>query len=283
MSETIRTEDDAGVRHLVLCRGGASNTITPRLRDELSAALDDAEADPAVRVVLLRAEGPTFCAGFGLDWSTMEQVKEEVDGARHWDSVSDLAHIGSYAAAFSKLHTITKPTIAAVQGYCVAGGTDLAFNCDLIVCARSASFGYPPSRVWGVPEQPWLWVARLGLQQARRYLFTGDEITSEAAERLGLVIARFDDPDLHDGAKALAERVAMLSASQLAMIKLVLNDVAHRTYDPPSSRLLGCLFDGVARHTAEGKDFVRTADEKGWREAVRERDAPFGDYAERSS
>ena len=280
---TMRVEDDGAIRSIVLSRPDEFNTITTALRDELSATLDDADRDDDVKVVVLRAEGPAFCAGFGLDWSTMEQFRRERDPAsRAWDSVADLRNIGSYAAAFSKLHTMSKPTIAAVHGWCVAGGTDLAFNSDIIICAESAIFGYPPARVWGVPEQPWLWVARLGLQAARRYLFTGDEITSAEAERLGLVWQRVPDPALLETAMELAERMSRLPLNQLKMHKLVLNDVAHRAYDPQTSRMLGCLFDGVARHTQEGRDFVDRADESGWRQAIRNRDAPFADYGERN-
>jgi enoyl-CoA hydratase len=274
---TLRTEDDGAVRSLVLNRPQEYNAITEALRDDLSAAIDDADRDDAVKVVLLRAEGPAFCAGFGLDWSTLAQAKDE----RAWDSIADLAMIGRYAAVFSKLHSCSKPTIAAVQGWCVAGGTDLALNCDIILCSHSARFGYPPARVWGVPEQPWLWVARIGLQAARRYLYTGDEISSEEAERLGLVWRRVPDHALLPEATALAQRVALMPLNQLKMMKLVLNDAAHRMFDPATSRMLGCLFDGVARHTEEGRAFVARAAEIGWREAVRERDRPFGDYGER--
>lgn len=275
----IRIEDDGAVRHLILCRPAAYNTINIALRDALSTAIDAADDDDAVKVLLLRAEGNAFCAGFGLDWSTFNQAREAAEGG--WDSMHDLRTIGSYAAAFSKLHSCSKPTIAAVQGWCVAGGTDLALNCDIIVCGESAKFGYPPARIWGVPEQPWLWVARIGLQAARRYLFTGDEIDAAEAERLGLVWQRVPDAQLLDSATTLAHRIAMLPLNQLQMHKLVLNDVAHRSFDPATSRMLGCLFDGVARHTREGVDFVERANVIGWRAAVDERDGPFGDYGRR--
>src|ERR1700758_4002130 len=92
---TLRTETDEGVRSLVLCRPDEYNTITPALRDDLRAAIDEAEADTGVRVILLRAEGPAFCAGYGLDWATPAQRAEERDG-RVWDSVSDLGFITPY-------------------------------------------------------------------------------------------------------------------------------------------------------------------------------------------
>jgi enoyl-CoA hydratase len=278
---SLRIEDDGPVRHLILCRPGAYNTINPALRDALSIAIDEADTDNEIKVLLLRAEGAAFSAGFGLDWSTTQQTRASSE--RAWDSMHDLRGIGTYAAVFSKLHTCLKPTIAAVHGWCVAGGTDLALNCDIIICGESAKFGYPPARIWGVPEQPWLWVARIGLQAARRYLFTGDEISAVEAERLGLVWKRVPDCELTNCASTLAQRIAKLPLNQLQMHKLVLNDVAHRSYDPPTSRMLGCLFDGVARHTQEGIDFVERASRIGWRAVVDERDAPFADYSQRQT
>jgi enoyl-CoA hydratase len=276
----LRTEDHGAVRELVLCRPDHLNAITPQLRDELMAALDDADRDDGVRVVLVRAEGRGFCAGFGLDWSTAAQATS--DGAeRVWDSVADLAMISRFARAFARLHDVSKPTIAAVHGWCVAGGTDMVLNCDVIVAGESARFGYPPARVWGTPEAPWLWVARLGLERAKRYLLTGDEIPGEEAARVGLVLECVPDDQLLDRARELAQRMARLPLNQLKMLKLLCNDVARRAYDAEGSRLLGCLLDGVARHTAEGIDFVARAQEVGFRQAVRERDEPFGDYGER--
>ncbi len=179
------------------------------------------------------------------------------------------------------MHTISKPTVAAVHGWCIAGGTDLVLNVDLIVAGESARFGYPPARVWGIPEAPWLWVARLGLEQAKRYLLTGDEIDAQEAARLGLVLECVPDDALVERASGLAQRMALLPLNQLQMLKLVCNDVAAQMYRPETSRLLGTLFDGVARHTQEGLDFVERAQDVGFREAVRERDDPFGDYGSR--
>jgi enoyl-CoA hydratase len=282
MGEAIRTEDHGAVRHLVLCRAAEFNTITEQLRSELDAGLDAADADDTVRVVLVRAEGAAFCAGFGLDWSTLAQARgADAGDGRVWDTVSDVRMIGRFGNTFAKLHSISKPTVAAVQGWCVAGGTDMIFNADLIVAGESARFGYPPARVWGIPEAPWVWVARLGLERAKRYLFTGDEITAREAADAGMILecVPYDSLDAH--AAALAERIALLPLNQLRMMKWALNDVARHQYQPDTSRMLGFIFDGVARHTQEGLDFVNRAEEAGWREAVRERDRPFGDYGER--
>jgi enoyl-CoA hydratase len=123
----------------------------------------------------------------------------------------------------------------------------------------------------------------MGLQQARRFMLTGDEITARMALDMGLVLELTDDDKLSDAARELANRVAQVPASQLEMITRSLNAVADHMYDPPASRRLGTLFDGVARHSQEGDDFVARAEEGGFREAVRERDRPFGDYGERKN
>ena len=277
----VRATDHGHVRRLTLCRPEAYNTITPQFRDELGAELDKAQRDRDVRVILLDAEGPAFCAGYGLDWSTAAQDSDDKKAKRNWDTAADLHMIGSFAKTWAKLHESTKPTIAAVQGWCIAGGTNVVFNAHMIVAAESARFGYPPSRVWGVPEAPWNWVARMGVQQARRFMLTGDEFTAAEALEMGAILEMVPDDDLHEHAMALAQRIALVPSNQLEMITLALNSVADHQYDPASSRLLGTIFDGVARHSQEGADFVERSMDVGFREAVRERDRPFGDYGER--
>jgi len=284
MGDAVRITDDAGVRTMTLCRPGEYNTITPQLRDELADAIDSAQHDDSIRVLLLNAEGPAFCAGYDLGWATGEQADDEqAENSRAWDSASDLHMIGEFAATWAKLHDSIKPTIAAVNGWCIAGGSNIVFNAHMIIAGESARFGYPPSRVWGIPEAPWTWVARMGLQQARRYMLTGDEITAQMALDMGLVLQVSADDDLADNAWALATRIAQVPTNQLEMITRSLNAVADHMYDPPASRRLGTLFDGVARHSQEGKDFVARSEDIGFREAVRERDRPFGDYGERGS
>jgi enoyl-CoA hydratase len=280
-TDPVRSETTGHVRVITLTRADEYNTITPDLRDALAAALDAAEEDREVRVVLLRAEGPAFCAGYALDWATATQAEREGASGRVWDSAADLAVIGRYAATWAKLHTLSKPTVAAVQGWCLAGGTNMVLHADLIVCSESARFGYPPMRVWGIPEAPWVWIARLGLERAKRYLFTGDELDGREAAALGLVLECVADDDLDGHSRALTERIAQLPLNQLQMVKWALNETARQMYAPDTSRLLGCLFDGVARHTQEGLDFVARSMDVGFRQAVRERDDPFADYGSR--
>jgi enoyl-CoA hydratase len=274
---TLRTETEDGVGSIWLTRADEYNTITPALRDELADAVDAHDADHDVRVILLRAEGPAFCSGYGLDWSTAAQAWEGTD--RVWDSVADYRMMNRFVATYLKLWYASKPTIAAVQGWCIAGGTDLVLCADLIIAAEGATFGYPPSRVWGTPTTA-MWVYRMGLERAKRYLLTGDEIPAPEAARIGLVLETVPDDRLQEHTFALARRMAQVPTTQLVMLKLLCNQTVENQ-GLASTRTLGVLFDGIARHTQEGLDFVARAQEVGFRQAVRERDDPFGDYGSR--
>ena len=125
-----------------------------------------------------------------------------------------------------------------------------------------------------------MWVYRLGFERAKRYLLTGDEIPAPEAAEIGLILECVPDDQLLDDATALARRMARLPGSQLEMIKLLCNQTAENM-GLAASRTLGTLLDGVARHTQEGRDFVDKARTLGFRQAVRERDDPFGDYGSR--
>jgi enoyl-CoA hydratase/carnithine racemase len=293
---TLRTETERGVRSIVLARPDEYNTITPALRDELAAAVDAAEADRDVRVMLLCAEGPAFCAGYGLDWSTASEARAAPAGSaaggeprpwapglprdeRAWDSVADYQMMSRFVETYLKLWYARKPTVAAVQGWCIGGGTDMVLCADLIVAAESAVFGYPPARVWGTPTTA-MWVYRMGVERAKRYLLTGDEIPARTAAEIGLILEVVPDAELRSRAFALAARMAELPLNQLVMLKLLCNQTVEQM-GLASSRLVGTLFDGIARHTQEGLDFVRRSGEVGFRQAVRERDDPFGDYGSR--
>src|SRR5260221_747618 len=175
-----------------------------------------------------------------------------------------------------KLWYAGKRTIAAVQGWCIGGGTDLVLCADIIIAGEGASFGYPPSRVWGTPTTA-MWVYRMGLERAKRYLLTGDEIPAAEAARIGLILETVQDEHLQEHALSFARRMAQLPTSQLIMLKLLCNQTVENM-GLASSRTLGTLFDGIARHTQEGHDFVARAIEGGLRQPLRGPEHPFGDY-----
>jgi enoyl-CoA hydratase len=170
-----------------------------------------------------------------------------------------------------------KPVIAQVHGYCVGGGTDFALCSDLIVCALDSQIGYPPARVWGSPTTA-MWMYRLGLERSKRVLLTGDAIDGARAVEWGLASEAVPAAELDGAGLALAERVALLPANQLQMMKLLVNQ-AFEQMGLAVTQLIGTLLDGAARHTPEGVEFSRRAMED-VRGAVRARDEPFGDYGQ---
>jgi enoyl-CoA hydratase len=174
---------------------------------------------------------------------------------------------------FMSLFHCTKPVVCKVQGFCVAGGTDLALCSDLLVIADDARIGYPPARVWGVPTTA-LWAHRIGPERAKRLLFTGDLITGRVAHEWGLAVEAPPPDELDARFEELLARIALMPVNQLVMMKLLVNQTLY-AQGLHATQILGTAFDGVARHTPEGHEFRRRAAEAGFKAAVRERDEPF--------
>jgi enoyl-CoA hydratase len=151
----------------------------------------------------------------------------------------------------------------------------MALCSDLLVIAEDAKIGYPPARVWGSPTTA-LWAHRVGAQRAKRLLFTGDTLSGREAVEWGLALETHPEGELIARTEVLLERIARVPVNQLTMMKLLVNQTLH-AQGLHATQMLGTLFDGVARHTPEGFAFQRLAARSGFREAVRERDEPFGD------
>jgi enoyl-CoA hydratase len=192
-----------------------------------------------------------------------------------WDPMVDYAMMSRNAQGFMSLFHCGKPVVCKVHGFCIAGGTDMALCSDLLVIAADAKIGYPPARVWGSPTTA-LWAHRVGAQRAKRLLFTGDSLSGSEALEWGLAIEAPDAGQLDERAESLVERIARLPLNQLMMMKLLVNQTLY-SQGLHASQVLGTVFDGIARHTAEGYAFQQHAAEHGFRDAVRERDEPFGD------
>ena len=265
------------VAWLTLNRPERLNALTNELIAALAGAVEELNGDPSVRVLVLRGAGRAFCAGYDLDWGTA--VESERQAERGWDPVQDFLGMSRNVGAFMALWRSPKPVIAAIHGWCVGGGTDLALCSDQIVATEDVQIGYPPARVWGSPTTA-LWAYRLGLERAKRLLLTGDAIDGRTAERFGLASAAVPPDRLEQEARALAERMALLPANQLAMMKLLVNQ-AVENMGLGTTQMLGTLFDGIARHTPEGVAWRERAREAGVRQALAERDGPFADYGAR--
>jgi enoyl-CoA hydratase len=299
--ETMTYETDGRVARLTLDRPERGNGLTRTLIDELAACVERADLDPAVHVMLLSGNGKGFCGGYDLVDSAEglglagdrggpgaattppppgSPLDPAVMAANHdprgpWDPMVDHAMMSRNVRAFMSLFDAATPVVCKVHGFCVAGGTDLALCSDLLVIAEDAKIGYPPARVWGSPTTS-LWATRLGPQRAKRLLFTGDCLTGAEALDWGLAIEAPRPQDLDERAEALAQRIARMPLNQLQMMKLLINQQT-RSQGLPATQLIGTVFDGIARHTAEGHAFQQRAATAGFREAVRERDAPYDD------
>lgn len=272
-------------------RGNAITFDTPR---ELAACVERANLDPAVHVILLSGRGKGFCGGYDLGASAEGDMREmggaappgspldpEVVAGNHrpdrpWDPMLDYAMMSRNARGFMSLFHADKPVVCKVHGFCVAGGTDMALCSDLLIIEDEAKIGYPPARVWGVPTTA-LWVYRVGLEKAKRLLFTGDSLSGREAVAWGLAIEHAPRERLDERCERLLERIARVPVNQLVMMKLLLNS-AILNQGLHGAQVLGTVFDGVARHTAEGHGFAARAAEVGFKRAVEERDQPFGDF-----
>jgi enoyl-CoA hydratase len=193
-----------------------------------------------------------------------------------WDPMVDYSMMSRNVRAFMSLFHCSKPVVCKVHGFCVAGGTDMALCSDLLVIAQDAKIGYPPARVWGSPTTS-MWAYRLGPQRAKRLLFTGDSLTGAEALEWGLAIEAPPPDRLDERAEALVERIGRLPVNQLQMMKLLVNQSIY-SQGLHATQLIGTVFDGIARHTHEGYAFQQRAAEAGFKQAVRERDEPFGDF-----
>jgi enoyl-CoA hydratase len=254
-------------------------------------------------VLLLAGAGPGFCGGYDLvesaegigaadaaasradagsrvDAPAGSPLDPAVMAANHdphgtWDPMVDYAMMSHNAEGFMSLFHCGKPVLCRVHGFCVAGGTDMALCSDLLVIAQDAKIGYPPARVWGSPTTA-LWAHRIGAQRAKRLLFTGDSLSGREALEWGLAIEAPPVEQLEGRAEILAQRIARMPINQLMMMKLLVNQTLY-SQGLHASQVLGTVFDGITRHTAEGYAFQQDAAEHGFRHAVRERDEPFGD------
>ena len=165
------------------------------------------------------------------------------------------------------------------SGWAIGGATDLVMCCDLLYMASDAHIGYAPSRIYGTPTTM-MWVYRLGLEHAKQFILTGRAIDADTAYRIGLVSHVCPPDELGAFIEEEARRFRHIPANQLALNKLLINQ-AFENMGLRTSQLLGTFFDGITRHTEEARQWVEGFSEKGFREVIRERDAPWQDYGER--
>jgi len=267
----VRYEVDGRIARLTLDRPEKMNAITDMMPQAIRQAVERANADDSVHVIILSGNGKAFCSGYDLE--RYAESPRPVPGSQDmpWDPMIDFRLMYKNTQDFMSLWRSYKPVICKVHGYAVAGGSDIALSCDLVVMAEDAMIGYPPARIWGCPTTA-MWIYRVGAERAKRMLLTGDLIDGKEAERIGLITQAVPVEKLDETVDALAKRMANIPKNQLMMHKLMINQ-AFSNMGMESTQMFATLFDGMARHTPEGVAFKARAEEVGFKRAVFERDA----------
>ena len=292
-SNPVLYEERDDLAIITLNRPEKKNTLTDAVIQGIADGIDTATKSRDVVAVVLRGSGDTLTAGYDLTagtgvgtsagdeagWSTPYGANgpEPREGA--WDPVRDYQFMGNNVRRFMKVWECPKPVIGEIRGWAVGGATDLILCADLLYMASDAHIGYAPSRIFGTPTTM-LWVYRLGLEHAKQYLLTGRAIDAETAHRIGLVSQVCDPDELSAEVEAEARRFRNIPANQLALNKLLINQ-AYENMGLRTSQMLGTFFDGMTRHTEEAYRWAESFSDKGFREVIRERDAPWEDYGER--
>jgi enoyl-CoA hydratase len=278
--ETLLYSVDEEVATVTLNRPDSLNTIVPPMPEELEAAVHRSIADPGVKVIVLRGAGRAFCAGFDFGGG-FHHWDEGLTTDGQWDPGKDFAAAASDLGPVPRFMSIwrsPKPVIAQVHGWCVGGGSDLALCADLVIASEDARIGTPYSRVWGC-YLTGMWLYRLGLTRAKEFALTGKPLSGAEAADVELINRAVPFSELEAAVQVEARNLASLPASQLAAMKLIVNQ-AYENMGLGSTQTLGPILDGLMRNTPDALRFVETAEKEGVGAVVERRDGPFGDYSQ---
>jgi enoyl-CoA hydratase len=268
---TLKFALDGRIARITLNRPERLNAINEKMPREIRRAIEAANADDRVHVIVLAGAGRAFCAGYDLKKFAEGDPENRWTQGMPWDPMQDYRGMKANTEDFFSIWRSYKPVICKVQGYAVAGGSDIALCADLVVMAEDARIGYMPARVWGCPTTA-MWVYRLGAEKAKRMLLTGDVIDGKTAKAWGLVYDAVPAAKLDAAVNALAKRMAGVPKNQLMMQKLMINQ-AYENMGLANTQMIATLFDGITRHSAEGLWFKSYAEQKGFHEAVKWRDS----------
>jgi len=278
---TIMYEVDRGRARITLNRPEKLNALSLELQTELNTALWEADNDNNVHAVILRGNGRAFSAGYDLTplsnrkapGAESDQYTAVYRGGRTFDDDAwQLEKAQRLRMAIFDMH---KPVIAQVHGYCLAGGTDVALLCDIIIAADDATIGFPPARAMGsLPNQ--MWVYHCGPQWAKRLFLTGDTITGAEAAQIGLVLKSVPATHLAQEVESLVDRMVMIDTDLLSANKRIVN-VALELMGARTMQRFGVENDARAHLAPSVREFGRIAGEQGLKAALHWRDAKFGD------
>jgi enoyl-CoA hydratase len=266
---TLKYDARDRIARITLNRPECMNAINEAMPGEIRRAIEEANSDDGVHVIVLQGAGRAFCAGYDL--KVFAERDTPLIQEMPWDPMRDYRVMKGFTDDFFSIWRSYKPVICRVQGYAVAGGSDIALCADIVVMAEDARIGYMPARVWGCPTTA-MWVYRLGAEKAKRMLLTGDTIDGRTAKAWGLVYEAVPEDRLDAEVDALAARMSAVPKNQLMMQKLMINQ-AYENMGLASTQMMATLFDGITRHSPEGVWFKQYAEAHGFHAAVDWRDS----------
>jgi enoyl-CoA hydratase len=276
---TILYEVEKGRARITLNRPEKLNALSRELQQELHEALWEADNDTNVHAVILRGNGRAFSAGYDLTPLANRAAAPDdgytavYRGGRTYDDDAwQLEKAQRLRMAIFDMH---KPVVAQVHGFCLAGGTDVAFLCDIVIAAEDATIGFPPARAMGaLPNN--MWIYNCGPQWAKRLFLTGDTITGAEAAKIGLVLKAVPADLLEYEVEQLVDRMAMIDSELLSANKRIVN-LQLELMGARTIQRMAAENDARAHLAPSVREFGRIAGEQGLRAALHWRDGKFGD------
>lgn len=251
-SVLYETSQDGRVAYITLNRPKRFNAIDSSMPQKIRNAVRRANADPMVRCIVLRGAGPGFCGGYDLEIFAEHAARGQTDGSQDvskgYDPLRDYSTMRENTACFAELFYSAKPTIAQIHGASVAGGSDIALCCDLVVMAEDARIG---------------WVVHIGVEKAKRMLFTRDLISGKEAADMGLILKAVPESQLEKAVQLLADRIKDVPANQNWMHKQVINGFVEGQLQ--NAQKLATVFDGITRNSPEAVAFQTLAKDRGFK------------------
>lgn len=265
---------DNGVAKVLLNRPEKLNALSLPLQAELYECLQAADDDPAVRVITLRGAGRAFCAGYDV---TPPQTDEDrrASEERRGNIRQDMHRLRKTARLMTSVFDLSKPVIAGIHGHVIAGGTDLALHCDMVIAADDANIGFPPVRSMGTPPTH-MWTYMVGPQWAKWFMLTGETVSGKEAQEMGLVLKSVPAKGLDAAVDGLANKIAKIPWEMLAANKSIVNkalDLMGRNM----MQVIAAETDAVSHQSSIVREFNRISSEEGLKAALAWRDAPFQD------
>ncbi|MEE3329145.1 MAG: crotonase/enoyl-CoA hydratase family protein [Myxococcota bacterium] len=273
--EHILYEVDRNRARVTLNRPKQRNALSLTLLEEFQHALWEADDDQSVHSVIVSGAGPGFSAGYDLAPTHLVRPDDGVKRRTGRGIDDDSWMLERFQRCMRTLWEMHKPSIAQIHGHCLAGGTDLALYCDMVITADDANIGFPPLRNMGSPPNH-LWLYNCGPQWTKRLLLTGDSVSGEDAARIGFAMKSVPPEFLESEVEGLADRFAQVDVALLAANKRIVN-LGMELMGANTLQRLAAENDAKAHTAPAARQVFKDFANKGVKQTITERDAPFGD------